>query len=65
MAYEYMNSKGQKYYLHSRQVRLRSGRDQIIYFFARNVGEGALDAVPEGFQIVENKRTGLPVLKRV
>lgn len=65
MAYGYKNSKGQTYYLHQRDVKLRgSGKVQRIYFFARDERKGVLDEVPAGYKVVENKKTGLPVLKR-
>lgn len=65
MAYEYTNSKGTKYYLHSKSVVLRgSGKKQVIYFFAKEAGKETVDKVPEGFEVVENTRTGLPVLRR-
>lgn len=65
MAYQHTNAKGNNYYLHQREVKLRgSGRMQTIYFFAKEPGKGAIDQVPEGFKVVENSRTGLPVLKR-
>ena len=63
MAFSHTNSKGQTYYLHSKDVTLRGGRQQTIYYFAREVKPGALDELPAGKQIVENKRTGLPLLK--
>lgn len=64
MAYSYTNSKGQQYYLHSKDVTLKNGRKQTIYYFARDVRSGALDAVPAGYKVVETERTGMPVLKR-
>lgn len=64
MAYAYTNSKGQTYYLHSKDVVLRGGRNQTIYYFAREEKAGTLDAIPAGRVVVENKRTGLPMLKR-
>lgn len=64
MAYSYTNSKGQTYYLHSKMVTLKNGRTQTIYFFAREVRDGAMDAVPAGYKVVETSRTGMPVLKR-
>lgn len=65
MAYEYTNAKGTKYYLHQTLVTLRGGgRQQTIYYFSREPGSKAIDEVPEGFKVVENPRTGLPVLKR-
>lgn len=63
-AYSFTNSKGQTYYLHGREVTLKNGRVQRIFFFARDVREGALEAVPEGYEVVETKRTGMPVLKK-
>lgn len=64
MAYNHKNSKGQTYILHSKDVILRGGRNQTIYYFAREEKKGALDAVPAGYLVVENKRTGLPMLKK-
>lgn len=65
MAYEHTNAKGQKYYLHKTEVTLRGGgRVQTIYYFSREVKSNAIDSVPEGFMVIENSRTGLPVLKR-
>ena len=64
MAFTHTNSKGQTYILHSRDVTLKGGRQQRIFFFAREVKEGAIDALPAGYIIVENARTGLPILKK-
>jgi hypothetical protein len=64
MPYSYRNSKGQAYYLHGKEVILRNGRQQRIYYFARAPKAGeALDALPAGREVVENPRTGLPFLK--
>lgn len=64
MAFSYTNSKGQTYYLHKKDVTLKNGRQQTIYFFAREVRDGALDDLPAGYQVVETQRTGMPVLKK-
>ncbi len=64
MAYTHENSRGQTYYLHSRVTNLRGGRQQRIYFFAKTIKEGAIDAVPDGYIVSENQRTGLPLLKK-
>jgi hypothetical protein len=64
-AYSYTNSKGQTYYLHKRDVTLKNGRVQTIYFFARDVRDGAIEQVPEGYEVVETKRTGMPVLRKI
>jgi hypothetical protein len=64
MAFTHVNSKGQTYYLHQRDVTLKGGRVQRIYFFAREIKDGAIDALPQGYIVVENPRTGLPILKK-
>ena len=55
MAYSHTNSKGNTYYLHS------NGR---MFFFSKEIKEGALDAVPAGYNVTEMK-TGMLVLKNV
>jgi hypothetical protein len=64
MAYEFTNSKGTKYYLHYKDVNLKGGRQQRIYFFARDIRDGSLDSVPDGYQVIETERTGMPILKK-
>ncbi len=62
MAYEVKSKKsGQTYFLHARTSN--NGKTRV-FFFAREVKEGALDDLPEGYEISENDRTGLPVLKK-
>lgn len=53
MGYEHENSRGQKYYLHQR------GK---LFFFSKKA-EDSID-FPLGYEVVENHRTGLPMLKR-
>jgi hypothetical protein len=65
MAYAFTNTKGVTYYLHSKSVSLKGGRNQIIYYFARDVRPGALDSVPAGYKAVETAKTGMPILKKV
>lgn len=64
MAYAYTNKKGVKYYLHFKDVTLRGGRKQRIYFFARETRDNSLNEVPAGYKVVETARTGMPVLKK-
>ena len=65
MAFSVESKKsGKTYYLHSKEVTLRGGRKQVIYFFATDVRPGALDAVPRGYVTMENARTGLPMLRK-
>jgi len=57
--------KRQTYYLHSREVQLRGGKKQTIYYFARDIRPGAVDALPAGYKVVETAKTGMPILKKV
>lgn len=66
MAYMHTNSKGVTYYLHSKLVTLRGGRQQRIYYFAKQEKPGeSVEEVPAGFQVTENPRNGFLTLKRV
>lgn len=62
MAYTYKNSREQTYYLHSRKSG-RGGTGQI-YFFAKEEKDNPMDKLPEGYEVKEIERTGLPVLKK-
>lgn len=65
MAYSVKSKKsGKTYYLHSKEVTLKGGRKQRIFYFAGEVKEGALDELPDGYMVSENSRTGLPMLKK-
>lgn len=65
MAFSVQSKKsGQTYYLHSRVVTLRGGRQQKIFFFAREEKDGVLDELPDGYEVMENDRTGLPMLRK-
>ena len=65
MAYSVKSKKsGKMYYLHSKEVKLAGGRLQRIYYFAGDIRENALDALPAGYEVMENKRTGLPMLRK-
>jgi len=63
MAFSHTNSKGKTYFLHGRMTTLKGGGERMIYFFAGDVKDGALDAVPAGYVVSETK-SGLPVLKK-
>ena len=64
MAYEFTNSKGVKYFLHGKNVTLKGGRVQKIYYFARDVRPESIDDIPAGYKVIETERTGLPILKK-
>ena len=63
MGYSHKNSKGVTYYLHSKDVTLRGGRNQTIYYFERDERSNSCD-LPAGKQVVESSRTGLPLVKK-
>jgi hypothetical protein len=64
MAYSHTNSKGVTYYLHKKDVTLRGGKLQTIYYFAKDERPEAIDALPENYGVVENPRNGFLTLKR-
>ncbi len=65
MAFSAKSKKsGKTFYLHSKEVTLAGGRKQRIFYFAGEAGENSLDAVPAGYEVFENKRTGLPMLRK-
>ena len=63
MAYAFTNSKGTTYYLHTKKSITSTGKERSLFFFSKEIKDGTLDAVPEGYKVVEMK-TGLPVLKK-
>lgn len=65
MAYSVKSKKsGKMYFLHSKEVTLAGGRKQVIFYFAGVAGAGALNAMPAGYELMENERTGLPMLRK-
>ena len=65
MAYSVKSKKsGKTYYLHTKDVKLAGGRMQKIYYFAGEAAKNAIDALPAGYEVTENARTGLPMLRK-
>jgi hypothetical protein len=65
MAYSHTNTKGVTYYLHSKTVTLRGGKQQTIYYFAKDVRpDDAVDELPEDRQVKENPRNGFLTLSK-
>ena len=65
MAFGAVSKKsGRTFYLHSKEVTLRGGRKQRIYYFAGEAKEGAIDSLPPGYKVGENSKTGLPILQK-
>lgn len=56
--YTYKSKKGVKWWLHSRE----KGRS-TLYFFSKDP-ENAMQDLPPGFKVIENPRTGMPMLQK-
>ncbi|MFZ4482736.1 MAG: hypothetical protein ACOYOL_02000 [Chthoniobacterales bacterium] len=66
MAFSTVSKKsGKTYFLHARLQELRGGQKVTLYYFGGEPKEGAIDALPAGYEISENGRTGLPLLKKI
>lgn len=50
MQIEYINRKGQRYYLHVGKTK--TGKPK--YHFAMSAGDSLAEAIPDGFEIYEN-----------
>ena len=65
-AYTHTNTKGITYYLHSKLVTLRGGKQQRIFFFAKDERPAdAVEELPEGYTVQENARNGFLTLKKI
>lgn len=60
MAIAYTNRTGSTYYLHARKTKTGKPR----YVFARELGDGALDELPAGFEIVESMNGQVSLAKK-
>jgi hypothetical protein len=56
---------GKTYYLHLKKQERKNGGTTDLYYFAGAIGEGVLSALPPNKEVVENGRTGLPLLKTI
>lgn len=66
MAYGVKSKKsGKMYHLHTKEVELAGGRKQKIFYFSGEIDKkNALEALPAGYEVFENERTGLPMLRK-
>ncbi len=65
MAYSVASQKtGKTYFLHERRQELKGGQKVTLYYFGGEAKEGAIDNLPEGYEVCENTKTGLPLLKK-
>lgn len=63
MAYNHTNSKGVTYHLNCKDVTLRGGKQQTIYYFSKDERPEACD-LPAGMEVNENPRNGFLTVKR-
>jgi hypothetical protein len=65
MPYSVVSKKsGKTYFLHSRNQKLKGGQQVMLYYFAGTPGEGVMEGLPAGYEVSENSKTGLPLLKK-
>ncbi len=65
MPYGVLSKKsGKNYYLHSKEVSLKGGKKQRIFYFAEHPTEFVLEGIPDGYEVIENAKTGLPMLRK-
>ncbi|MBI4045049.1 MAG: hypothetical protein HY392_05050 [Candidatus Diapherotrites archaeon] len=58
MGYSHTNSRGNRYFLHSQVMK----NGKTLYFFSKKEENGK--ELPAGYGVVENPKTGLPLLKK-
>ncbi len=63
MGYKHENSKGVTYYLNSKDVTLRGGKLQTIYYFSKDDRPEACE-LPDGKVVTENPRNGFLTVKK-
>jgi hypothetical protein len=63
MGYKHTNSRGVTYYLNSKDVVLRGGKKQRIFYFSKDERPEAAD-LPGDMVVNENARNGFLTVKR-
>ena len=63
MGYSHVNSKGVTYYLNAKDVTLRGGKLQKIYYFSKDDRPEATE-LPDTMEVNENPRNGFLTVKR-
>lgn len=66
MAFSAKSKKsGKTYFLHSKEVKLKGDRKQRIFYFAGvEDKKNAVQELPKEYEVFENERTGLPMLRK-
>lgn len=64
-AISYKNKKGKRYFLHSVRMTLKNtGKRQTVYYFCKGKRKNSISRMPVGYKVIENKTTGMPLLKK-
>lgn len=63
MAYQHTNTKGVTYHLNCKDVTLRGGKVQTIYFFSKDYREDTACDLPDTKVVGENPRNGFLTVK--
>ncbi len=65
MSFSVVSKKsGKTYFLHLKAQERKGGGITNLYYFGGEKKEGAIDKLPDGYTVIENERTGLPMLKK-
>lgn len=66
MAFQAISKKtGKTYFLHQCVQSLKNGTGTVtLYYFSGTQGPDAIDALPDGYEVGENTKTGLPILRK-
>lgn len=63
-AYTHTNAKGITYYLNTKMVTLRGGKERPIYYFSKDERPATACELPAGYEVQENPRNGFLTLKK-
>ena len=66
-AYKHTNSRGVSYFLHKKDVTLRGGKNQTIYFFCKEEkgAKGEPTDLPAGYEVTENPRNSFLTIRKI
>jgi hypothetical protein len=62
--YSHRNTKGTLYHLNAKDVTLRGGKVQRIYYFSKDERPETASVLPDGMEVSENPRNGFLTVKR-
>ncbi len=63
MGYKHVNSKGVTYYLNTKEVTLRGGKVQRIYFFSKDERPETAADLPDDMEVFESERNSFLVVR--